>query len=33
MDDEKGGRQMDRSFRNVDMEKDGKDQLNRAQNK
>ena len=33
MYDEKGGRKTDRSFRDVDMEEDGEDQLNRAQNK
>jgi len=33
VDDEKGLRQMDRSFLNADMEKAGRDQLDRAQDK
>ena len=32
VDDEQGGRQTDRSFRDVDMEKNGEDQLDRTQN-
>ena len=32
VDDEKGGCQTDRGFRDVDMEEDGEDQLDRTQN-
>ena len=32
VDDEKGGRQMDRSFSDVDIEENGEDQLDRTQN-
>jgi len=32
VDDEKGGRQTDRGFLDVDMEENGEDQLDRTQN-